>query len=210
MTEPAAASRLDRLLSEAVRARREASRSLAALASEIGGLYQDPRYGRLVARAVEDPFFPLSLFQKHYAAGRGEDLPKATRRAEHLALLSGMYLRIREDIDRVFGDRHITVVDLGGDARQDVAVDQWCTLCGSCCQLRGTVPDPPETIRYPGYWYNYLAGDGPLNQRFCPFLFEVPPRGVFFCSIHKVKPRTCLAFGREACMEKYPGMAKTT
>lgn len=201
-------TRLDRLLDEAACARREGRASLTDLAAEMGGLYVDSRYGCQVAEAVKDPFLPLSLFQEHFGPVPGDDPVKAAHRARRLALFCHMYLRIREDIGRFFGNRDVTLVDLGGDAGQDVAVDQWCTLCGRCCRLGGTVPDPPEPIRYPGYWYSYLAGDGPLSQRFCPFLFELPPRGLFFCSIHAVKPRTCLAYGKMDCLERHPGMAR--
>jgi hypothetical protein len=106
------------------------------------------------------------------------------------------------------GNQRATCVNLDGDAHQELSLDQWCTLCGQCCWLSGTVPDAPDGMEYPGYWYAWIAGDGPVRQRFCPFLFELPPRELFFCSIHNVKPRTCRAYGERVCRQNHPGMAR--
>jgi hypothetical protein len=167
----------------------------------LASLYEDAGAGDRVAEALEDPFFALSLYLRHHL-GRGA-ARSTDRAAQDLALLAGMFLKIRKDIARGFGNKRITCVDLDGDAFQPLPADQWCTFCGECCQLSGTIPDPAEPARYPGYWYAYIAGDGPLLQAFCPFLFELPPQGRFFCSIHHVKPKTCLAFDRAACEEKH-------
>jgi len=197
---------LESLIHEAVRLRQKGIPA-GAIAEAVGLLYEDPRTGEQVQQALQDPFFPLTLYAKHHlgACERGE--AGVARAGQDLALLSRMFLRIRRDIDRYFENREITCVDLNGDATQAVNTDDWCSLCGACCQLSGTIPDPPETIRYPGYWYTYIAGDGPLIQRFCPFLFELPMQGLFFCAIHQVKPLTCLAYGKENCEENHPGMA---
>lgn len=177
-------------------------------AGRIAGLFADPKDAGLVSDALGDPFFPLSLYVKHHMRTA---VPEGRVRALcDLALLSSMFRRIRRDIDGWFGNGHVTCIDLDGDARQRLPEDQWCSFCGACCQLPGTIPDPPEPIRYPGYWYAYIAGDGPVLQRYCPFLFELAPQGRFFCAIHHVKPRTCLAFDRAGCEEKHPGKAQTT
>jgi len=194
------------LIFDALR-RRAAVSDVSEVAGAIGALYEDVRTGGEVEAGLHDPFFPLALYAKHHLPYRGGDRSGVGRAGQDLALLSRMFLRIRRDIDECFGNRSVTCVDLDGDATQAPAAGEWCSLCGECCQLSGTVPDPPEPIRYPGYWYAYIAGDSPLLQRFCPFLFELPPQGLFFCAIHNVKPLTCLAFGREDCEEKYPGMA---
>jgi len=187
---------------------RQQGRPVNDLACAIGLLYEDGLAGEMVSLAVQDPFFPLTLYLKHHLwdarGGRGS----VARAGQDLALLSRMFLRVRRDIDRYFGNSKVTCVDLNGTAGQEVAVGQWCSLCGECCQLGGTIPDPPEGVRYPGYWYAYIAGDGPLVQRFCPFLFELPPQGIFFCAIHHVKPLTCLAYGQGECEKNHPGMAR--
>ena len=197
-----------RQIEEAVRARREGLRTLTDISSTVGGHYESAKFGRMVTRAFRDPFFPLRLFSKHYMGPSAETGPKTAVLARQLALYCAMFIRIREDIDRYFGNTDITCVDLDGDGDQGVSSDQWCSLCGVCCQLTGTVPDPPRPIRYPGYWYSWLAGDGPVIQKFCPFLFELPRDGLYFCAIHNVKPKTCRAYGREDCLKNHPGMAR--
>jgi hypothetical protein len=194
------------LVNRAVRLRRFQDPHLLHTAKEIGGFYLDSRIGGQVRTSLADPFFPLTLFHDHYVGSEngGRNVARVGR---DLARLSGMYLRIREDIRRSVGNKRATCVDLDGNALQSVTLDQWCTLCGICCRLSGTIPDPPEGITYPGYWYAYIAGDGPLLQKFCPFLFELPPQGLFFCSIHNVKPLTCLAYGEEECRRNHPGSA---
>jgi hypothetical protein len=194
------------LIREALRCRK-AALAISEVARDVGLLYEDARTGREVDEALRDPFFPLTLYKKHHLETDSRDQSIVARAGHDLALLSRMFLRIRKDIDRYFGNRMVTCVDLNGDAGQRITAGEWCSLCGACCQLSGTIPDPPEPIEYPGYWYAYIAGDSPVVQRFCPFLFELPPQGLFFCAIHNVKPLTCLAFGKEDCEEKYPGMA---
>jgi len=197
------------LIRDAVECRRAAG-PVSELSRNIALLYENTDIGGQVGKALEDPFFPLTLYARHHLRPCGGNPSRVEKAGQDLALLCGMYLRIRRDIERLYGNRHITCVDLNGDADQKVSGGEWCSLCGECCQLSGTIPDPPEPIRYPGYWYAYIAGDSPLHQRFCPFLFELPPQGLFFCAIHSVKPLTCLAFGREDCQEKYPGMVRVT
>ena len=195
------------LIHEAV-GRRQTAVTVTKAVRAVALLYEDPLTGETVEEALRDPFFPLTLYAKRHLWACGRKPVTIERAGQDLALLGRIYLRIRSDIDRCFGNAQVTCVDLNGDAVQEVSGGEWCSLCGECCQLSGTIPDPPEPIRYPGYWYAYIAGDSPLNQRFCPFLFELPPQGLFFCAIHNVKPMTCLAFGKENCLEKYPGRAR--
>jgi len=197
------------LICDALR-RRAAVSDVSEVAGAIGALYEDVRTGGEVEVALCDPFFPLTLYVNHHLSVCDRGRSGLGRAGQDLALLSRIFLRIRKDIDRCFGNREATCVDLNGDAAQEVAGGQWCSLCGECCQLSGTVPDPPEPIRYPGYWYTYIAGDSPLLQRFCPFLFELPPQGLFFCAIHNVKPLTCLAYGKKDCEKRHPGKALQT
>ncbi|MBW1772970.1 MAG: hypothetical protein JRG79_09530 [Deltaproteobacteria bacterium] len=175
---------------------------------ELAALYKGRDDGKTVFEALGDPFFPLSLYKRYHLSDANEKGRTLEKAARDLLLLSRMLLRIRRDIGRYFDPNSVTCVDLGGDASQGVPEDQWCTFCGECCQLKGAIPDPPDDIRYPGYWYSYIAGDSPLRQNFCPFLFELPVQGLFFCAIHNIKPRTCLAYGEENCREKHPGKAR--
>ncbi|MCF8144320.1 MAG: hypothetical protein K9N21_10410 [Deltaproteobacteria bacterium] len=186
--------------------RRHKALPMSHVAQDVGRLYEETEAGHQVMEALGDPFFPLTLYVRHYLPNGEQSRCGLARAGQNLALLSRMFLRIRKDIDRCFGNREATCVDLNGDARQVVPRGQWCTLCGECCQLSGTVPDAPETIRYPGYWYTYIAGDSPLTQKFCPFLWELPPQGLFICAIHNVKPLTCLAYGKEDCQKSHPRM----
>ncbi len=186
--------------------RRQQGLPVSDPARAAGRLYEDPLAGEVVSSALQDAFFPLTLYARHYLPADEDGLDTLARAGQNLALMSRMFVRIRKDIERCFGNRDVTCVDLNGDAGQEVSTGQWCSLCGECCQLAGTVPDPPAPIRYPGYWYAYIAGDSPLLQKFCPFLFELPPQGRFFCAIHNVKPLTCLAYGKEDCERNHPGM----
>lgn len=201
-------TRFEVLIHRAVRFRREQHTDLGKVAVETCRLYEQEKAGQLVAEAIQDAFFPLSLYAKHHLDHSSHGKAGAARAGQNLGLLSRMFLRIRKDIDRYFGNSRVTCIDLDGDALQGIPSGQWCSFCGECCQLPGTVPDPPDSIKYPGYWYAYIAGDGPLLQRFCPFLFELPPQNLFFCSIHNVKPLTCLAYGEQDCREKHPGILK--
>jgi len=194
------------LIHEAVKLRQQL-RPVSKVTIAVSRLYEDPNTSERVQTAFEDPFFPLTLYEKHHLLVCKKGKAGVARAGQDLFRLSHMYLRIRRDIDRHFEPRRITCVDLSGDATQMVFPEDWCSLCGECCQLAGTVPDPPETIRYPGYWYAYIAGDGPIIQKFCPFLFELPAQGLFFCAIHHIKPLTCLAYGKANCDENHTGMA---
>lgn len=124
---------------------------VSKVAVEVSRLYQDPAIGDPVQAALRDPFFPLTLYERHHLPVCRNGRAGVARAARDLALLGHMYLRIRKDIDRSFGNRDVTCVDLNGDANQAVHVGDWCSLCGECCQLQGTTPDPPEAVRYPGF-----------------------------------------------------------
>jgi hypothetical protein len=194
----------EHLLRRAARLRQEWHRDLPEVARGIGALFEDAHLEQSVCSALQDPFFPFTLFCKYHLALGNEGCVDVARSARDLALLSRMFLKIRRDINRYFDHANVTCVDLQGGALQKVPPDQWCSFCGECCHLTGTVPDPPSAVRYPGYWYRYIAGDGPLLQKFCPFLFELPPQELFFCSIHQVKPLTCRAYGKSDCQERHP------
>lgn len=199
-------SYLESLIRDAVRYR-QSGMSVSEVARAVAVLYRDAATGEQVETALHDPFFPLTLYARHHLPGGGRSRTAIEKAGENLAVFSRMFQRIRKDIDRYFGNHAVICVDFDGNKDQKVAGGQWCSLCGECCQLAGTVPDPPEPIRYPGYWYAYIAGDSPIVQRFCPFLFELSTQGLFFCAIHHVKPLTCLAYGQKDCEKRHPGMA---
>lgn len=201
-------TRFEFLIRKAAGLRRERHTDLGKVSADVGELYEGEKTRHTVCMAIRDDFFPLSLYVKHHLDHTALLKAGVERAARDLALLSGMFCKIRKDIDQCFSNSRVTCINLDGDALQKVPSGQWCSFCGECCQLRGTVPDPPDSIKYPGYWYAYIAGDSPLLQRFCPFLFELPPQGLFFCSIHNVKPLTCLAYGKQDCLEKHRGMAR--
>jgi len=201
-------TRFESLLNEARISRRHWGFSVNIISKRIGDLYEDVQTGQQVSYAIRDLFFPFSLFLKHHLHHRSKRKDGIEMAAQDLARLSKIFLRIRMDIEKHFNSRTVTCVDLKGGATQKITLGQWCTFCGECCQLSGTIPDPPEGIKYPGYWYSYIAGDSPLNQKFCPFLFELPSQNLFFCSIHNVKPQTCLAYGERECMSNHPGKVR--
>jgi Fe-S-cluster containining protein len=45
-------------------------------------------------------------------------------------------------------------------------------------------------------------------QKYCPFLFELPGKALYFCAIHNVKPMTCRAYTLEECLKSHPDMAR--
>ena len=163
----------------------------------------------ILPQVLVDPYFPLHIvgqtvfsdvdgmrfyINKH----RPEVEPVLAR---ELCSYSEAFLRIRLDIERFFNPGTITCVPLDG-RRHQLPLDQWCTLCGVCCQIGGVPPEPPPGISYPDHWYTYLAGGAVDNQQMCPFLFQYFGESLFFCSIHNVKPMSCRDFGVEECRQR--------
>ncbi len=101
----------------------------------------------------------------------------------------------------LFDPMTITCIPLDGQKHQ-LPKDQWCTLCGVCCQIGGVPPDPPASLQYPEHWYKYLAGGAVDNQQLCPFLFQYFGEPFFFCGIHYIKPMSCRYFGEEECRKR--------
>jgi len=198
-------TRFEFLVREAYACKAQGRTGVPTLAGEVGKLYVDEHAGEQVSAALRDHFFPLGLYLRHHLDAASPSETAIVKAARDLFTLGSMFLRIRKDIDRYFGNHAVTCVNLNGDAFQRLPSGQWCSFCGECCELPGTVPDPPDSVTYPGYWYAYIAGDGPMVQRFCPFLFELPPQSRYFCSIHSIKPLTCRAYGEEQCKLKHPG-----
>jgi len=166
----------------------------------------------ILEAALANPYFPISVVSRTYFE---DGRPELKQHPEHwdrvlkrrLVLLCSAFLRIWGDLD-LFGMDRVTSIPLDGNPGHALPDGQWCRFCGNCCQLGGTIPDPPEHIRYPGYWYGYIAGDSPVVQEFCPFLFQFFGRERFFCAIHNVKPLTCFRFSEADCRERRKGAGK--
>jgi hypothetical protein len=176
--------------------------SLEAVLARFGK--EDER--SLLRRALLDPYFPLGMVE-HTTFGNADGMrffinkrrPGLERHlGEELLRTAKAFLRIRMDIEQLFDPGTITCIPLDG-RRHRLPRDQWCTLCGICCEIGGVPPEPPYGIRYPEHWYTYLAGGAVENQQLCPFLFQYFGEGRFFCAIHNVKPFACRQFDEAAC-----------
>ncbi len=160
-------------------------------------------------QALLDPYFPLGMLEqtvfadvngmRFYINKHRPDLEPLL--AGELGKYSAAFLRIRLDIVTLFDPATITCIPLDGYKHQ-LPTDQWCTLCGVCCQIGGVPSEPPAGIHYPHYWYTYLAGGAVENQQLCPFLFQYFGESRFFCAIHQIKPIACREFGEEECRSR--------
>jgi hypothetical protein len=160
-------------------------------------------------QALLDPYFPLAMLEqtifadvegmRFYINKRRPDLAPVL--ADELGKYLEVFLRVRLDIDALFDPSAITCIPLDGHKHQ-LPTDQWCTLCGVCCQIGGVPPEPPAEISYPGHWYTYLAGGAVDNQQLCPFLFQYFGEPRFFCAIHHVKPLSCRYFDEKECRQR--------
>jgi len=160
----------------------------------------------LLRRALLDPYFPLGMVERTIF-GNADGMrffinkrrPELERHlGEELVRTARAFLRVRMDIEQFFDPGTITCIPLDG-RRHPLPTDQWCTLCGICCEIGGVPPEPPAGIRYPEHWYVYLAGGAAENQQLCPFLFQYFGEARFLCAIHNVKPVACRQFDEEAC-----------
>jgi hypothetical protein len=168
-------------------------------------------YGReseraLLRRALLDPYFPLAMVARTlFTDVDGMRFFIGKRRPEvewfnlrELIRQAEAFVRLRTDIETFFDPMTVTCIPLDGQ-KHPLPDDQWCTLCGACCEIGGVPPEPPIGICYPGHWYTYLAGGAVDNQQLCPFLFQYFGEARFFCAIHRVKPVACREFDEEAC-----------
>ena len=160
-------------------------------------------------RTLLDPYFPLGMLvqtifsdvdgMRFFINKSRPDLEPVL--AAELCRYSEAFLRIRLDIEMLFDPMTVTCIPLDGQ-KHELPKDQWCTLCGVCCQIGGVPPDPPAGLRYPEHWYKYLAGGAVDNQQLCPFLFQYFGEPFFFCGIHHIKPMSCRYFGEEECHQR--------
>jgi hypothetical protein len=163
----------------------------------------------LLRQALLDPYFPLGMLeQTMFSDVQGMRFFINKRRPDLEPILTAelgkyaeAFLRIRLDIETLFDPTTITCIPLDGQKHQ-LPMDQWCTLCGVCCQIGGVPPEPPAGISYPDHWYKYLAGGAVDNQQLCPFLFQYFGAQRFFCAIHNVKPMSCRYFDEKECRQR--------
>lgn len=160
----------------------------------------------LLRPALLDPYFPLGMVERTIF-GNADGMrffvnkrrPELERHlGEELLRTTRAFLRVRMDIEQFFDPGTITCIPIDG-RRHRLPMDQWCTLCGICCEIGGVPPEPPAGTRYPEHWYIYLAGGAVENQQLCPFLFQYFGEARFFCAIHSVKPVACRQFDEQAC-----------
>ena len=157
-------------------------------------------------KALLDPYFPLGMLEqtvfsnvdgmRFFISKHRHDLQPLL--VGELGKFSEAFLRIRLDIEKLFDPAEITCIPLDGQKHQ-LPRDQWCNLCGVCCQIGGVPPEPPAELSYPDHWYRYLAGGAVDNQQLCPFLFQYFGEPSFFCAIHQVKPMSCRNFDEKEC-----------
>jgi len=160
-------------------------------------------------QALLDPYFPLQMLvrtlfadvvgMRFFINKHRPDLEPIL--AKELAKWAAAFLKIRRDIKRFFHPETITCIPMD-DKRHPLPSDQWCTLCGVCCQIGGVPPNPPPGVEYPGHWYAFLAGKTVENQQLCPFLFQYFGEPRFFCAIHHIKPTACRHFDQKDCNQR--------
>jgi hypothetical protein len=171
--------------------------------------YHTKRDAFILKETLLDPYFPLSMLvqtifadvvgMRFYINKHRPDLEPVL--ARELLEWATAFFRIRIDLQTVFDPGTVTCIPVDGE-RHPLPAEQWCTLCGVCCQIGGVPSTPPPGIRYPEHWYAFLAGDTLENQQLCPFLFQYFGEERFFCSIHHVKPMACRRFDREECRKR--------
>ena len=164
----------------------------------------------LLRQALVDPYFPLGMMERtvfsdvegmrFFISKHRPDLQPVL--AAELGKYSEAFLRIRLDIETIFDPTTITCIPLDGQKHQ-LPADQWCTLCGVCCEIGGVPAEPPAGVSYPHHWYKYLVGGAVDNQQMCPFLFQYFGEPIFFCAIHHIKPMSCRYFDEEDCRRRF-------
>ena len=160
-------------------------------------------------QALLDPYCPLGMLEKTiFADVIGMRFFINKRRPALEAVLAGelvtwatAFLRIRHDIKIFFDPAKVTCIPVDG-TRHHLPCDQWCILCGVCCQIGGIPPEPPPSVRFPKHWYTFLAGKAVDNQQLCPFLFQYFGEPRFFCAVHHIKPLACRQFDEKNCRQR--------
>ena len=161
----------------------------------------------LVRRALSHPYFPVTKYWRLDAegfAGEPASAPMSPRRqtrrlAAQLSRWARTFLTIRRDVALVQQEGRRARVQSDGSRQEGPPDADWCDLCGSCCEIRGGLPEFPAGFTPPRHWIRYFRGDLSRDQRFCPFLIEYFAASASLCAIYDVKPRCCWAFDREEC-----------
>ena len=183
--------------------------SVNSIAKQLLSRYPDESEASQVRRALLDPYFPLGMLERTLFAdvdGMRFFINKSRPDLEPVLIdalreWSEIFLRIRSDIETCYDPATITCIPLDG-MRHRLPTEQWCTLCGLCCQIGGVPPMPLPGVLYPDHWSPCLAGDAMENQQLCPFLYQYFGEPLFFCAIHNIKPVGCQHFGKEACLRR--------
>ena len=163
----------------------------------------------ILRQALLDPYFPLGMLERTIFADvvgmrffiNKHRLDLEPVLAAEFVTWAEAFLRIRSNIKEFFNPATITCIPIDG-FRHPLPLDQWCTLCGVCCQIGGVPPVSPPGIHYPDYWYTFLSGKMIENQQLCPFLFQYFGEPRFFCAIHNIKPLACRHFDHKDCRKR--------
>jgi len=166
-------------------------------------------HARLLTSALLDPYYPRTMVartlfsdvtgMRFFIRKDRPELEPALARS--LLLHAEAFQAIRKDIPRFFDLGTVTGIPLDG-LRHPLPDEQWCTLCGECCQIGGVSPRTPQGVELPRHWEPLLSGEYVAMQQFCPFLFQYFGESRFFCSIHNVKPISCRTFGESECRKR--------
>jgi hypothetical protein len=188
---------------------RETQNPVDGLLKQLLSYYHMELEVSILQQALLDPYFPLGMLKRtlfadvvgmrFYINKLRPDLEPVL--AVELVEWAAAFLRIRLDIQSFFDPKTITCIPVDG-RRHHLPSDQWCTLCGVCCQIGGVPPEPPQDVRYPDHWYTFLAGEKVENLQLCPFLFQHFGEQRFFCAIHNIKPIACRQFDQEECHQR--------
>jgi hypothetical protein len=121
--------------------------------------------------------------------------------AAELSDFAQTFAKIKLDIETFFNPETITCIPLDGKKHR-LPLNQWCRMCGTCCQIGGIPPGPPPGICYPDRWHSFLSGLAVDNQQLCPFLFQYFGESFYFCGIHHIKPTACRTFDHQDCLKR--------
>uniref|UniRef100_A0A832EJE4 YkgJ family cysteine cluster protein n=1 Tax=Desulfacinum infernum TaxID=35837 RepID=A0A832EJE4_9BACT len=197
-----AQTRLRRLASDTVEPDADCRAKLDRLLAWPGAA----AHGPVLQAALLDPFFPLAMMQRtlfahvtgmrFYIHKDRPDLQPMLLR--DLSQFARAFLEIRRDLAVLYPCRPPSSF-LEDGAPTLAPFDQWCDLCGQCCQIGGVPAQPPESVCYPDSWRDLLEGTRLDNQQLCPFLFQYRGSQVHFCAIHRIKPVACRSFDADDC-----------
>ncbi|WP_073041805.1 hypothetical protein [Desulfacinum infernum] len=163
-------------------------------------------HARTVEAALWDPYFPLGMIRRTILADvtgmrffinkTRPDIQEAL--SLQVAAAADLFLEAKRDLVRVADPKTVTCVPLDGRLHP-LPSGGWCRLCGTCCQIGGVQAEPPPGVGYPPRWVAMIEGSAHPHQQLCPFLFQYFGRDIYFCAIHRIKPRACAGFGPEDC-----------